>query len=156
MLNGINFNANSIDTARYFDNFNNNMTSSLNFSSQLTNFKDLSAVAIQLLDLQSPQSCPDGSYLTNRQGIKLVERAENEINHISVLLNNMSTLASQAASGVYSSTQLSDLNVQFQAYMQEIDRVANSTNFSISLSQPISFISIDSVATPALIAVSRI
>ncbi len=46
-------------------------------------------------------------------GISLVQTAESAINDISNLITQMTTLATQASSGTYSSTQLGNLNTEF-------------------------------------------
>ena len=63
-------------------------------------------------------------------GISLVQTAESAINDISNLVTQMSTLATQASSGTYSSTQLANLNTEFQDLLNEINRVASITAFN--------------------------
>ena len=63
-------------------------------------------------------------------GLSLAQTADSAINNISNILSSMNTLASQAANGVYSATQLTDLNATFTALRDEINRVASSTQFN--------------------------
>lgn len=63
-------------------------------------------------------------------GVSLVQTAQTAINDISGLITTMTQLATQAANGTYSSTQLSNLNTEFAALNSEINRVANVTAFN--------------------------
>lgn len=63
-------------------------------------------------------------------GISLIQTAETAMSDISGLVTLMSQLAAQAASGTYSSTQLSNLNTEFSNLLTEINRVANVTTFN--------------------------
>lgn len=63
-------------------------------------------------------------------GISLAQTAEGAISDISNLLQQMNTIASQASNGVYSSTQLGNLQTTFSKLSAEIDRVANSVEFN--------------------------
>ncbi|MEO8401954.1 MAG: hypothetical protein ABI597_09220 [Gammaproteobacteria bacterium] len=63
-------------------------------------------------------------------GLALVQDAENELNHILNLLTHNIDLAAKASSGVYSSTQLGQLDIEFQQLNNEVNRVANATTFN--------------------------
>lgn len=63
-------------------------------------------------------------------GVLLIETAESGIKDILGSLDKMKSFAEQAASGVYTSTQLSDLNTEFDMYLTEINRVASVTTFN--------------------------
>lgn len=63
-------------------------------------------------------------------GVSLVQTAESAMGDISNILGQMQTLATQASSGTYSSTQLSNLNTQFGALLSEVGRVAATTSFN--------------------------
>jgi flagellin len=63
-------------------------------------------------------------------GISLAQTAEGAMSDISNLLTTMSTIATQAANGVYSSTQLGNLSTTFKALLGEVSRVADSTQFN--------------------------
>lgn len=62
--------------------------------------------------------------------ISMVQTAQTAINNISSLLGQMNTLATQASTGTYSSTQLGNLDTNFQALLSEINRVASITSFN--------------------------
>ncbi len=63
-------------------------------------------------------------------GISLVQTAQAGMSSITNLLTQMSGLASQASSGTYSSTQLGNINTQFQALLNEVNRVASTSSFN--------------------------
>lgn len=63
-------------------------------------------------------------------GVSLVQTSQSAMNDISNLLTQMSTLASEASSGTFSSTQLNNLNTEFGALLGEVNRVANNTQFN--------------------------
>lgn len=63
-------------------------------------------------------------------GISLTQTAESAIDDISNLVTQMSALATQASSATYDSTQLGNLNTEFQDLLNEINRVADVTTFN--------------------------
>ena len=63
-------------------------------------------------------------------GVSLVQTTEGAMNDITNLLQQMSTIASQAATGTYSSSQLGNLNTTFGTLLNEIERVAQTANFN--------------------------
>ncbi len=63
-------------------------------------------------------------------GISLVQTAESTMTNISSLLGQMTTLAAQASTGTYSSSQLSNIDTQFQKLLSEINRVASVASFN--------------------------
>lgn len=63
-------------------------------------------------------------------GISLVQTAQTAIMDISNLVTQMTQLAAQASSGTYSSSQLSNLDTQFQALLSEVSRVSAVTAFN--------------------------
>lgn len=63
-------------------------------------------------------------------GISLIQTAEGSYNATLNLLQRMRELATQASSGTYSTTNLANLNTEYQSLMTEIDRVANTANFN--------------------------
>lgn len=63
-------------------------------------------------------------------GVSLVQTAQSAMNDISNLLGQMQTLATQASSGTYSSSQLTNLNTEFSELLTEVNRVASSTSFN--------------------------
>lgn len=68
--------------------------------------------------------------LNGNTGVSLVQTAESAMNDISNLITQMSTLASEAATGTFSSTQLNNLQTEFNALLTEVNRVANNTQFN--------------------------
>lgn len=63
-------------------------------------------------------------------GISLIQSAETAINDISGLISQMTQLATQASNGTYTSTQLNDLQTEFSSLLNEVQRVANVTEFN--------------------------
>lgn len=63
-------------------------------------------------------------------GISLLQTAQSAMNDISNLLQQMNGLASQASSGTYSSSNLTNVNTEFTALLSEINRVASSVSFN--------------------------
>ena len=90
---------------------------------------DPAGLAISVSMQQTSSALATGAQNANN-GISLVQTAEAAMKDISTILTTMSTLASQAASGTYSSTQLGNLNTQFNALLNEINRVAENTQFN--------------------------
>lgn len=69
--------------------------------------------------------------LTNAaQGSSLLQVADGALAQITSILTRQSAIASQAGSGSLSSTERAFLNQEFQALTDEIDRIAESTNFN--------------------------
>lgn len=66
-------------------------------------------------------------------GISLIQTAEGSYNSTLNLLQRMRELATQASSGTYSTTNLANLDTEYQSLMTEIDRVANTANFNGTL-----------------------
>ncbi len=63
-------------------------------------------------------------------GISMVQVASGAMNQQVQVLTRMKALATQAANGTYSSAQLSDTDTEFQALINEVDRIASSTNYN--------------------------
>lgn len=63
-------------------------------------------------------------------GISLVQTAEGALNETSNILQRMRELSTQAANGVLSSTQRSNIQVEFGNLQSEIDRIAAVTEFN--------------------------
>lgn len=62
--------------------------------------------------------------------ISLIQTAESGINETMSLLQRMRELATQASTGTYSGSNLSDMNLEFQALKSEVDRVAQITSYN--------------------------
>ena len=65
-----------------------------------------------------------------QDGISLVQTAEGSLGETSANLTRMRELAVQAANGTLTSGDRAVLDVEFQALITEIDRVANQTTFN--------------------------
>jgi flagellin len=63
-------------------------------------------------------------------GISLVQTAEGALNETSSILQRMRELATQAANGVLSTSQRSNIQVEFGNLQQEIDRISSVTDFN--------------------------
>ncbi len=63
-------------------------------------------------------------------GISLVQIAEGGLNEISNILIRLRELGVQAASDTVSNTERKFLNLEFEQLMDEIDRIANTTEFN--------------------------
>jgi flagellin len=66
-------------------------------------------------------------------GISLIQTAESGYNTTVNLLQRMRELATQAASGTYTTTNLADIDTEYQSLMTEVDRVAATANFNGTL-----------------------
>ena len=62
--------------------------------------------------------------------ISLLQTAEGATKEISSMLGRMRELAVQAASGTYTTTDQSALNLEYQALLTEMDRVAETTEWN--------------------------
>ncbi len=75
------------------------------------------------------------------QGTSMLQIADGAMAKVSDMLIRMKTLAVQAGSGQLSSTERSMLDTEFQALLNEIDRIADDTEFNgqklINGSQPL-------------------
>ena len=63
-------------------------------------------------------------------GISMLQTAEGALEETSAMLNRMKELATQAASGTYSSTDRDSMDLEFQALLSEITRVSSTTDFN--------------------------
>ncbi len=62
--------------------------------------------------------------------ISMLQTAEGATKEISSMLGRMRELGVQAASGTYTATDRSALNLEFQALMTEIERIADTTEWN--------------------------
>lgn len=62
-------------------------------------------------------------------GLLLIDTAEEGIHDIQGLLGQMQQLASEAASGKYTPSQLTNLNLEFDTLLSEVNRIAYTTSF---------------------------
>ena len=65
-----------------------------------------------------------------QDGVSLVQTAEGALNEVNNNLTRMRELAVQASNGTLSSGDRATLDVEFQALVSEIDRVASQTTFN--------------------------
>lgn len=65
-----------------------------------------------------------------QDGISLVQIAEGALSEVSNILIRLRELAVQASSDTIGSTERKFLNVEFEQLMEEVDRIANSTEFN--------------------------
>jgi flagellin len=63
-------------------------------------------------------------------GISMIQVAEGAVSEISNILGRMKELAVQSASGTYSATDRTALNLEFQQLMAEVDRIAKNTQWN--------------------------
>ncbi|KGP63714.1 hypothetical protein EP47_04950 [Legionella norrlandica] len=63
-------------------------------------------------------------------GISLIQTAESGMNQVLSLLQRMRELGVQASTGTYQTSDLANLDTEFQSLKNEIDRVANVTDFN--------------------------
>ena len=129
----INTNVNALNAQNYLANNQAGLSQAMQrLSSGLrinTASDDPAGLAIGLSMTNTSNSLRQGTRNAN-DGISLVQTAESAMNDIGQLLGQMSTLATQASTGTYSSTQLSNLNTQFGKLLSEVNRVANVTSFN--------------------------
>lgn len=65
-----------------------------------------------------------------KDGISLVQTAEGALTEVHDMLNRMYSLAEQSANGTYDSTDRTQLQKEVKALKNEIDRIADSSNFN--------------------------
>ena len=63
-------------------------------------------------------------------GISMLQVAEGAVSEISNILGRMKELAVQSASGTYSATDRTALNLEFQQLITEVDRIAKNTTWN--------------------------
>ena len=66
----------------------------------------------------------------SKDGISLVQTAEGALTEVHSMLNRMVELATQASNGTYSNTDRGKLQDEIVQLQDEIDRIADSTNFN--------------------------
>lgn len=62
--------------------------------------------------------------------IGLIQTAEGALTEVHSMLQRMTTLATQSANGTYNSVARGNIQKEMDALIQEIDRIANNTNFN--------------------------
>lgn len=72
----------------------------------------------------------DAASNNSQDGISLVQTAEGALNEVHDMLNRMVELATKAANGVYTESQRGNYSDEVKQLQDEIDRIADSTNFN--------------------------
>ncbi len=72
----------------------------------------------------------DAASSNSQDGISLVQTAEGALNEVHDMLNRMVELATKAANGVYTASQRGNYAAEVEALKDEIDRIAEGTNFN--------------------------
>lgn len=89
------------------------------------------AVGLAISELLRAQIRGLGQTERNAQdGISVIQIAEGSLSEISNILIRMRELAIQASSDTIGQTERSFLNIEFQQSLDEIDRIANNTEFN--------------------------
>ena len=65
-----------------------------------------------------------------QSGINLVQTAEGALTEVHDMLNRMVTLSTQAANGTYTETDRDKIQAEINALTEEIDRIADNSNFN--------------------------
>ncbi len=65
-----------------------------------------------------------------QDGISLIQTAEGALSEVHNMLNRMVELSTKSANGTYSSNEREALQAEVDSLLEEIDRVAESTNFN--------------------------
>ena len=65
-----------------------------------------------------------------KDGISVIQTAEGALNEVHSMLNRMVELATQASNGIYGSLERANIQAEIDALNDEIDRIADSTNFN--------------------------
>ncbi|MBL8861967.1 MAG: flagellin FliC [Planctomycetes bacterium] len=65
-----------------------------------------------------------------QDGISLTQTAEGALNEVNNMLSRMRELATQSANGTLGSTERTTLDNEFQQLIEEIDRIATTTEFN--------------------------
>lgn len=129
----INTNVNALNAQNYLANNQAGLSQAMQrLSSGMrinTASDDPAGLAIGVSMTNTSNSLKQGTRNAN-DGISLVQTAESAMNDISQLLGQMTTLATQASTGTYSSTQLTNLNTEFAKLLAEVNRVASVTTFN--------------------------
>ena len=65
-----------------------------------------------------------------QDGISLIQTAEGALNETHEIINRMRDLASQGATGTLGDQDRAEINKEFNALKEEIDRISQTTNFN--------------------------
>ncbi|MDA8671557.1 flagellin [Gammaproteobacteria bacterium] len=102
----------------------------LSTGSRINSAKD-DAAGLAIADRMSAQiSGLDMAVRNANDAISLLQTAEGATKEISNMLSRMRELAVQAGSGTYTDTDRDALNLEFQALVSEMDRIASNTEWN--------------------------
>jgi flagellin len=90
---------------------------------------DPAGLAIAASMASSVRALKQGSRNGN-DGVSLLQTAQGAMSQTLEILQRMREIASQASSGTYGSTDLSNMDAEFQALVGEIDRVQSTSTFN--------------------------
>jgi flagellin len=90
---------------------------------------DAAGMAVREL-LRADIAVLDQAVRNANDGISMLQSAEGALQVIDDIMVRMHTLAEQAATGTYSASQRSLMDGEYQQLSEEIDRIANSTQFN--------------------------
>ncbi|MBP1042007.1 flagellin [Vagococcus sp. BWB3-3] len=82
-----------------------------------------------------------------QDGVSLIQTAEGALNETHEILNRMRDLATQGASGTLGDDDRTEINKEFMALKDEVDRISTTTNFNKKTLLDGSFDAGDKVAT---------
>ena len=102
----------------------------LSTGSRINSAKD-DAAGLAIADRMSAQISGVNMAVRNaNDAISLLQTAEGATKEISNMLSRMRELAVQAGSGTYTDTDRDALNLEFQALISEMDRIASNTEWN--------------------------
>ncbi len=129
----VNTNVGSLVAQSYLNSNQSKLSKTLNRLSsglRVTEAKDDPAgLAIAQSMMSSVRALKQGSR-NGGDGVSLLQTAQGAMTQTLDILQRMREIASQASSGTYSSTDLSNLDTEFQALLGEIDRVQTTSTFN--------------------------
>ena len=129
----VNTNVNSLFAQAYLNGNQNGLSQALTRLSsglRVNDAKDDAAgLAVAQIMQENSTALRQGSRNAN-DGISLVQTAQSAMLDTVNILHRMRQLADQGSTGTYSTTNLANLDTEFQALNNEINRVANSVTFN--------------------------
>ena len=129
----INTNVNSLLAQDYLTNNQSGLSQALNRLSsglRINDAKDDAAgLAVAQIMQENATAYRQGSRNGN-DGISLIQTAQSAMTDTMNILQRMREIADQGANGTYSTSDLANLNTEFQALNGEINRVANDVSFN--------------------------
>lgn len=90
---------------------------------------DAAGLAISEL-MRSQIAGLDQAIRNNNDGISMTNTGEGALQEIHSMLQRMKTLAIEAANGIYDSTARTNVDMERQELLEEIDRISQSTDFA--------------------------